>query len=376
MAGIYFHIPFCKQACHYCDFHFSTNFRNVTQLVYAMKVELRLRADYVDSELIETIYFGGGTPSAIPPHLIGELIDEVRQIHEVSKDAEISLEANPDDLTKENLQAWKSYGINRLSIGVQSFVDEHLKFMNRAHNSEEAINGLTWAKEIGITNITMDLIYGIPNMTMEQWHSNLQTFFDLDLPHLSAYGLTIEDQTHLGHLVKTHQVQTEKDSNYNVQFEYLMNATQAQGFDHYEISNFGKPGFYSGHNTAYWLGKKYVGIGPSAHSFNGKERSWNVASNMKYTKLLKEEKLPSEIENLSINDQFNEYVLTRLRTIWGIETRQIKTQFGDKFQNILNSSITPYVRSGHVLFDGVSYTLSTEGKYLADKISSDLFVID
>ncbi len=376
MAGIYIHIPFCKQACHYCDFHFSTNFRNVNELVKAMKVELNLQSHYMGDEKIHTIYFGGGTPSAIPTHLIGELIDEVKRLHRVSKEAEISLEANPDDLTKENLADWKSFGINRLSVGVQSFVNEHLVWMNRAHTSTEAINGLTWAKEIGITNITMDLIYGIPNMTMDQWKSNLQTFFDLDLPHLSAYGLTIEEQTHLGHLVKTNQVQTEKDANYNLQFEYLMTQTQKQGFDHYEISNFGKPGFYSRHNTAYWLGEKYAGIGPSAHSFNGEERRWNVASNMKYMTMLNKKELPSEVEKLSKKDQFNEYVLTRLRTIWGIDTNQIINQFGADFQNNLKSSVQPYIRSGHVVFNGNSYVLSNEGKYLADKISSDLFVVD
>lgn len=376
MAGIYIHIPFCKQACHYCDFHFSTNLRNVEDVVGAMKMELNLQSNYMDNEVIQTIYFGGGTPSAIPVHLIGELIDTVKQLHQVDVNAEISLEANPDDLTKENLEAWKSFGVNRLSVGVQSFVDEHLVWMNRAHTSTEAINGLTWAKEVGFSNITMDLIYGIPGMSMKQWESNLQTFFDLDLPHLSAYGLTIEDQTHLGHLVKTKQVYIEKDENYNLQFEYLMNQTQNHGFAHYEISNFGKPGFQSRHNTAYWLGEKYAGIGPSAHAFNGKERRWNVASNMKYIKLLHTKELPSEVEQLSENDQFNEYVLIRLRTIWGIDERQIKTQFGEKFQNILKSTIRPYMDSGHVIFRDDLYTLSRKGKYLADKISSDLFVID
>ena len=202
MAGIYFHIPFCKQACHYCDFHFSTNFRNVKELVKSMQLELKLRANYLGGEDISTIYFGGGTPSSIPHHLIGELISQVRNVHHVLEDVEISLEANPDDLTYENIHSWKAAGVNRLSVGVQSFVDEHLQWMNRAHNKAQAIQGLQWAQEIGIDNITMDLIYGIPGMTMDQWKSNLKTFFDLKLPHLSAYGLTIEAQTHLGHLVK------------------------------------------------------------------------------------------------------------------------------------------------------------------------------
>ena len=376
MAGIYFHIPFCKQACHYCDFHFSTNFRNVDALIQAMQLELNLQKDYLKGEKVNTIYFGGGTPSSIPNHFIDELIQKVKSLHSVSEKAEISLEANPDDLTEENIKSWKKAGVNRLSVGVQSFYDSHLKWMNRAHNQNQALAGLKLAKELGITNITMDLIYGIPNMTMSEWEQNLETFFELDLPHLSAYGLTIESQTHLGHLVNTNQVKTEKDTKYNAQFEMLMKQTLAHGFDHYEISNFGKPGFYSKHNTAYWFGEKYVGIGPSAHSFNGVERQWNVASNMKYVKSLNQNRLAAEVECLSVNDQYNEYILTRLRTKWGIDQNQIKTQFGAKFQNNLNSLIQPYLASNHVLKIADSYVLSTEGKYLADKISSDLFIVD
>jgi oxygen-independent coproporphyrinogen-3 oxidase len=259
---------------------------------------------------------------------------------------------------------------------VQSFVDEHLVWMNRAHNKEQAISGLNWAKEAGISNITMDLIYGIPGMTMNQWKNNLELFFELELPHLSAYGLTIESQTHLGHLVKTHQVKTEVDEMYNEQFEYLMEAAKKHGFDHYEISNFGKPGLYSRHNTAYWLGEKYVGIGPSAHSFNGKERSWAVSSNMKYVKMIGKGIVPAEVEQLTQNDRFNEYILTRLRTIWGVDLNQIKTQFGANFQNILKMNIAPFIASGDVFQRENSYVLSTQGKYLADKISSDLFIID
>tara|TARA_R110002050_G_scaffold244268_1_gene380898 strand:- start:53909 stop:55039 length:1131 start_codon:yes stop_codon:yes gene_type:complete len=376
MAGIYFHIPFCKQACHYCDFHFSTNFRNVGELVAAMETELTLQKDYLEGEIIETIYFGGGTPSSIPTPFIAQLIAQVKATHTVSDTAEISLEANPDDLTEEKIRAWKAAGINRLSVGVQSFFDVHLKWMNRAHNQTQAIAGLKLAKEIGITNITMDLIYGIPGMTMNEWKQNLETFFSLGLPHLSAYGLTIESQTHLGHLVRTNQVKTAKDDSYNQQFEQLMIQTKAHGFDHYEISNFGQPGFYSKHNTAYWFGKKYVGIGPSAHSFNGAERQWNVASNMKYVKTLNMNTLAAEVEVLSKKDQFNEHILTRLRTKWGIDQNQIKMQFGASFQNNLKSLIQPYLDSKHVLELENSFILSKKGKYLADKISSDLFLID
>ena len=375
MAGIYIHIPFCKQACHYCDFHFSTNFRNVTSLISALKKEVELQSNYLAGETIETIYFGGGTPSAIPVLEIDCLIKTIREIHPVIKKPEITLEANPDDLTTENLLAWKKAGVNRLSVGVQSFFDEHLVWMNRAHSQNEAIEGLKKAKEIGITNITMDLIYGIPDMAMQQWKDNIQTFLDLGLPHLSAYGLTIESSTHLGHLAKTNQITAVNDSSYNEQFEVLMNVLDANGFEHYEISNWGKPGLYSKHNTSYWLGKKYLGIGPSAHSFNGTNRHWNVASNMKYIQSIKQDKLPNEMECLSIADQFNEYVLTRLRTSWGIDSNQIKNQFGGAFQNNLHISIKPYIDSGHIVENQKTYVLTKAGKYIADKISSDLFIV-
>lgn len=375
MAGIYIHIPFCKQACHYCDFHFSTNFRNVSELILALKKEIQIQSNYLAGETIETIYFGGGTPSSVSVLEIEKLIKTIYEIHPVIKIPEITLEANPDDLSTTNLEGWKEAGINRLSVGVQSFYDEHLVWMNRAHNQAEAMEGLKKAKEIGFSNITMDLIYGIPGMTMALWQSNIQTFLDLGLPHLSAYGLTIESNTHLGHLAKTHQLAVSKDSSYNEQFKVLMNVLDANGFDHYEISNWGKPGWLSKHNTAYWLGKKYLGIGPSAHSFNGSQRQWNVASNRKYVQSLKQNILPQELETLSITNQFNEYVLTHLRTSWGIDSNQIKNLFGATFQNNLHISIKPYIASGHVVENQKTFVLTMAGKYLADKISSDLFVV-
>lgn len=376
MAGIYFHVPFCKQACHYCDFHFSTNFRGVTGLVKAMKKDLMLQSNYLEGEKIETIYFGGGTPSSIPPQFIDELIQEVRNLHVVVENPEVTLEANPDDLILANIQSWKKSGVNRLSVGVQSFFDEHLNWMNRAHNRAQAISGLKLAQNEGITNITMDLIYGVPGMTMEQWKENLKIFYDLKLPHLSAYGLTVETGTHLGHQVQTNQVKPQQDEAYNEQFQYLIESSAQQGFDHYEISNFGKPNFYSRHNTSYWLGKKYLGIGPSAHSFNGAERSWTVKSNLKYVNLVGKGRVPTEVEKLSLQDQFNEYILTRLRTIWGVDKNQIKAQFGMEFQNFLKVNIRPFVLKKWVIENENSYVLSNEGKYLADKISSDLFMID
>ena len=376
MAGIYFHIPFCKQACHYCDFHFSTNFRNVEDLVSSMKRELVLQKEYLQGEIVETIYFGGGTPSSISSSKIGELIDEVRSTFEVAENGEITLEANPDDLNRANLEAWKQAGVNRLSVGVQSFVDEHLQWMNRSHSAQQAISGLQLAKDIGFSNITMDLIYGIPGMTMEQWKANVEKFLVLGLPHLSAYGLTIESKTHLGHLAKTHQMNPEEDWTYNAQFGLLMDLMNSRGFEHYEISNFALPDQYSRHNTAYWFGTTYLGIGPSAHSFDGHSRQWNSNSNLKYIRSISEGGIPAESEILSVVDQYNEYVLTHLRTQWGISENQIKMQFGANFQNNIKLGMTPFLASGHLEKRGENYVLTREGKFLADKIAADLFKIE
>lgn len=375
MAGIYIHIPFCKQKCHYCDFHFSTNFRTSTDVVDAIVSELALRNLYLEQEVIETIYFGGGTPSAISNSALSAIINAVNDNFKVIPNAEITIETNPDDLSESNLQTWKELGFNRLSIGVQSFNDAHLQYMNRAHSGKEAVEGLRRAKSIGFSNITMDLIYGIPGMTSLQWAENIQQFLDLDLPHLSAYGLTIEPQTHFGHLVQTKQLVPEQDENYNHQFQYLIGELKERGYEHYEISNFAKPNEYSKHNTGYWQGMKYLGIGPSAHSFNGLERQWNVKSNMKYVSAIQNKALPSTIEELSVHDRYNEYIMTSLRTKWGIHLNKIKEQFGVEFQNNLKMGIQGFVASGHVLKEGDTYILSATGKHLADKIASDLFLV-
>lgn len=375
MAGIYLHIPFCKRACHYCDFHFSTNFRNVDNLISAMLDEIYLQKDFLKSEKIETIYMGGGTPSAVPSKYIKKLVDQLVQYYNVDEKAEITLEANPDDLTGENLKDWKKIGINRLSVGVQSFDDSHLQFMNRAHNQQQAIEGLKLAKKFGYKNITMDLIYGIPDMTIQQWEDNLQQFFELDLPHLSAYGLTIEPRTHYGYLLRERSLKMENDSVYNAQFELLMERAKENGFEHYEISNFGKPDYYSKHNTSYWFGQKYLGIGPSAHSFDGESRQWNVSSNLKYIQGVNAKSLRLEKEILTIEDKYNEYILTRMRTHWGVKTSDLLAQFGDVLTTGFRKNILPYVKSGHVINNSDTYILTKKGKYLADKISSDLFLV-
>jgi oxygen-independent coproporphyrinogen-3 oxidase len=375
MAGIYLHIPFCKQACHYCDFHFSTNFRNVENLVVAMLDEIVFQKDFLGGEKVDTIYLGGGTPSAVPSMYIERLINHLFQYHEVDTYAEITLEANPDDLIEDNLQDWKRMGINRLSVGVQSFNDLHLQSMNRAHNQQQALDGLQLAKKIGFKNITMDLIYGIPDMTMEQWQVNLNQFFELDLPHLSAYGLTIEPRTHYGYLLRKKSLKIENDIVYNQQFEVLMERAIEYGFEHYEISNFGKPDYHSKHNSSYWFGQKYLGIGPSAHSFDGVSRQWNVSSNLKYIQGVASKDLNVEKEILRVEDKYNEYLLTRLRTKWGVRTKDLEEGFGVLFLEDFEKNIQPYVKSGHVLNDSQTYVLTKKGKYLADKISSDLFLV-
>lgn len=376
MAGIYLHIPFCKQACNYCDFHFATHLKNIEPLIEAMKMELAMQVNYLNAESIQTIYFGGGTPSAIPSKYINELITTIKKQYVVDPNAEISLEANPDDLSFENIANWKTAGVNRLSIGVQSFVDEHLQWMNRAHNRDQAISGIARVKESGISNITMDLIYGIPEMTFEQWKTNVNLFLELDLPHLSAYGLTMEPNTPFANSVKRKESYMEDDQKYNTQFDWLIECLTEKGYDHYEISNFGKPNAYSRHNTSYWLGKKYLGIGPSRLFFNGYERSWAVASNSIYTKKIQQNISPYRIELLTINNQFNEYVLTRLRTIWGIDIQEINRIFGLKYYDIFITNITPFIKTKWIYKKENTYLLSQQGKHMADKISSDLFVID
>lgn len=373
MAGIYVHIPFCKQACHYCDFHFSTNYRNVSQLVESIVAEIHMQRSFFDNQRVQTLYFGGGTPSSVPYTEIAHIIQAVHDAFTIQGALEITLEANPDDLSLETLTRWKEIGVNRLSLGVQSFVDTHLRWMNRAHSASQAIAGIKRAQDLGLTNLTMDLIYGIPIMTTQEWHANIAQFMALDIPHLSAYGLTIEPDTHFGHLANKHQFNPAKDEEYNAQFRYLMNTARAHGFEHYEISNFAKPGHHSKHNSAYWFGAPYLGIGPSAHSYKDNLRFWNVASNLKYMQAIHNGKLPHEEEQLALSDRFNEYVLTRLRTMWGMDLNQIKNDFGVEFQNNVVLHVSPYIASGHVVKSGETLILTDDGKQLADKIAAELF---
>jgi len=313
MAGIYLHIPFCKQACHYCDFHFSTSLKKKDEMIFALIQELNLRKTEID-EIIETIYFGGGTPSILTNEEINLLIDTVYSLFDVIENPEITLEANPDDLSVTRIQQLASSKINRLSIGVQSFYNEDLQMMNRAHNADEAWDCLVEATKF-FDNISIDLIYGIPGMAMDRWKSNIQKVLDLDIPHISTYALTVEPKTALATLIEKGKIPTPDDGEAHEHFLALVSILENNGFVHYELSNFGKASYFSKNNSAYWLGKKYLGIGPSAHSFDGKNRSWNIANNSLYMQSIQKNELPNETEALSMQDMYNEYVMTGLRTI-------------------------------------------------------------
>ncbi|WP_431165896.1 radical SAM family heme chaperone HemW [Tenacibaculum halocynthiae] len=379
MAGIYLHIPFCKQACFYCDFHFSTSLKKKDELVHCLIKELVLRKNELQNEIIETIYFGGGTPSLLTASEIDQLLNAIYKNYNVIESPEITLEANPDDLSKEKIEVLAKSPINRLSIGVQSFFEEDLKSMNRAHNSKEAKECLSIATR-HFDNITIDLIYGVPNMSTQRWKENLQIAFDFGINHISSYALTVEPKTVLDSFVKNGKYPEPDETEAKEHFNILMEETSINGFVHYEISNFGKPGYFSKHNTSYWLGKKYIGIGPSAHSFNNTHRSWNIANNANYIKNIQLGKLPNEVEKLTKEDQFNEYLMTGLRTIWGVSLTKIKQDFGDVLYKKLITNSQKFINEKLLLIT-VSKTgnevlkTTQKGKFLADGLASDLFII-
>jgi oxygen-independent coproporphyrinogen-3 oxidase len=376
MAGIYIHIPFCKQACHYCDFHFSTSLHNKDAFLKALKREIALQKNYLSGEKIATIYFGGGTPSLLSAIELKEIFNALAENFDIAENAEITLEANPDDLTIEKIKMLKDNSVNRLSIGIQSFYDEDLKLMNRAHNSEEALHAVKYAQENGFHNITIDLIYGIPTLTHHHWRNNLQIAFALNVKHISAYCLTVEPKTALAHQVKTGQVKNVDEQHSSEQFEIMLEAMHANDFIQYEISNFCKDGSYSRHNSNYWLKEKYLGLGPSAHSYNGLSRQWNVSNNGLYIQSLEKEELNFEREELSTGQRYNEYVLTSLRTIWGTDLSHIVSQFGAGYLNHCLKEAEKYIQTEMVVNEENKLFLTDKGKLIADRIASDLFKIE
>lgn len=376
MAGIYIHIPFCKKACHYCNFHFSTNLSTMDALTAAIEQEITLQKAYLN-DTVHTIYFGGGTPSLLPPAIITRLLQQINNQFTVAADAEVTIETNPDDIQAATLHNWKQAGINRLSIGIQSFFEEDLQWMNRAHNAQQAQQAIQLAQEAGFCNITIDLIYGGPTLTDEHWQRNVQTAIDLDVPHLSCYALTVEPQTALEKMIAQHkkeEVDADKQSRH---FQLLMEWTAAAGYDHYEISNFARPGFRSKHNSNYWAGAHYLGVGPAAHSFNGSSRQWNVANNALYLQSIGNNTIPFEIEYLTVEQRVNEYIMTSLRTMEGLSLHKItEIQAGEQqvlTEEQIKKEAEKYLQRGLMVLENEKLIITPQGRFLADGIAADLF---
>jgi oxygen-independent coproporphyrinogen-3 oxidase len=375
MSGIYIHIPFCKQACHYCDFHFSTSLNRKEEMVLALAKEIQMRKNEFQYDTIETIYFGGGTPSVLTSDEINFLIDSVFENYEVGENPEITLEANPDDLSGERILELSKSRINRLSIGIQSFFEDDLKMMNRAHNSEESQKCLEEATKY-FDNISLDLIYGVPGMSNEKWKQNIEKALSFGVAHISSYALTVEPKTAMSKMIQTGKMQAPKDDVAQEHFMILLDTLETNGFIHYELSNFGKQNYFSKNNSAYWLGKKYMGIGPSAHGYNGVSRSWNVSNNIIYLKSIQEEKLPNEIEVLSIIDRYNEYVMTGLRTIWGVSLDRIEAEFGQMYSDHLHKRTQKFIDDKLLFIENGLLKPTKKGKFLTDGIASDLFILN
>ena len=376
MAGIYLHIPFCKQACHYCDFHFSTNTEIRDELIRAMGEEILLQRSYLASEALNTIYFGGGTPSLLRGDEIAYLMHCIKTTFDVHPEPEITLEANPDDLSAEKLAALKSNGINRLSIGIQSFDDDILRYLNRAHNSEAAMRSVADARSAGISNISVDLIYAIPGVSSDSWKRNIDTALRFQPQHISAYTLTIEEKTAFGNWMAKGKLVPVAEALAAEQMEIIVSTLSASGYRQYEISNFALPGFESRHNMNYWNGGKYLGIGPSAHSYNGTARQHNVANNHLYVRALREKRIPAETEVLQKEDQINEYILTTLRTDAGCDLRFLKSNFGYDVLALHERYLRELESQQLIAFADQHLKLTDAGKLLADKISSDLFLVE
>jgi oxygen-independent coproporphyrinogen-3 oxidase len=372
MAGIYIHIPFCRKACHYCDFHFSTNLSMMQNLVDAIILEIEKEKQYLSNAEIETIYFGGGTPSLLPQQSLFQILNAVAKNFKIANYPEITLEINPDDVSKKKLKELKQSGINRLSLGVQSFKNQHLKMMNRAHNSYQAIQSILMAQDLGFSKLNIDLIYGFNELTEKEWLNNLETFIQLNIPHLSAYALTIEEKTVFGVKAKKGEFKLPNENKQAEHFEILTSLLEKNNFEHYEISNFCKPGKESKHNTSYWYGKHYLGIGPSAHSFNGISRKWNVRNNAIYIKNMHNNLAVSEEEVLTEINKINEFIMVRLRTNRGILFEEFEKLFGHQAMTQLNKNLK---NIESLLIDNQKnrLILTKKGKLYADKIASDLF---
>lgn len=371
MAGLYIHVPYCHKACHYCNFHFSTSLKDMDKMVDSICTELLLRKDYLDQRLIETVYFGGGTPSILSSDNLSKIFHAIHDHYSIASSAEITLEANPEDITETSLLCWKSLGVNRLSIGIQSFQNEYLHWMNRNHSSEASIRCVTLAQKNGFENISIDLIYGLPTLTVDQWRAEIQTAISLNVPHISSYCLTVEEKTVFGNLAKKGALQPIPDEISEEHLIILIHELLAAGYEQYEISNFCKPAFESKHNSSYWQRKPYIGIGPGAHSYNDRERAANISNNSLYIKQIEKNEWTGSIEILSDIDQYNEYILTRLRTKWGITLIEIEAFSLPDIEKTIRL-LTQFVNEGFLYIKDDIYLLTTKGKLLADEITLQL----
>ncbi len=375
MAGIYIHIPFCKQACYYCDFHFSTSLKKKDPMLSAIKKELELRRSEVGDQELVSIYFGGGTPSLLRSEEIREILDTIHSLYRIGPDPEVSLEANPDDLDEARLKELSDAGINRLSIGIQSFYEEELRLMNRAHSSDQAHQSLEDSLKY-FKNISADLIYGIPGSNLEKWDRNLRKLVDYNIPHISSYALTVEPRTALKKFIEEGIIPEVDETVAEQQFMYMVDFLENRGFVHYEISNFGLPEYFSVNNTAYWKGEPYLGVGPSAHSFDGRTRSWNIRNNNLYIKAIEGDTIPRESEVLSKRDRYNEYVMTGLRTIWGVSLQRVGEQFGEQYKRYLQQQAEAYIQDHYLKMENDQLVATPKGKFLIDGIASHLFMLN
>ena len=383
MSGIYIHIPFCKSKCAYCNFFSLVSEKKINDYVNSLKREIVSRKDYLGGEKVKTIYFGGGTPSLLPTKYIDEILKNLNNNFDLVSNPEITLEANPDTIDKEQLFELKSLGVNRISVGIQSFHDDDLKYLDRKHDSRHALQIIDDLKCVGFEKLTLDLIYGIPTLTEEKWNKNLDIFFSTGISHLSAYALTVEPKTILGQRIEKGDLQDVNEEETVRQYEILVDRTKENGFEHYEISNFAKPGCRSQHNSIYWNDEKYLGLGPSAHSYDGNSRQWNISNLTKYIQLVNADTDPDtdadmgryyEKEILSKEDKFNEYVMTSLRTSWGCDIEKISAKYGSSYSEHFLKNVKKYLESGEMLKDFNTYRLTDEGMLFADGIAAELFL--
>lgn len=374
MSNLYFHYPFCKQACHYCNFHFSTNQKQVDQLWYSMQRELEIRFDEVKVPL-QSIYFGGGSPSLLPPNKIASLLERVKAQHSIHDSLEITMEVNPDDVTREYLKEIKQAGVNRLSLGIQSFQEKDLQLMNRAHTVDNALNALEWVSDIFL-NFSIDLIYGMPNSTLKEWEENLNKALEFNPPHISTYALTVEEKTALYHQVEKGEVLLVDEDEVKEQYDLMRNRLEELNFINYEFSNFGKEDFFSVNNQNYWNGRPYIGIGPSAHSYDGVSiRSWNVSNNHKYISSIEKGELDREEESLSKKDQYNEYIMTGLRKIEGLSLEYIELTYGKMYADYFEAQVSRHLKERNFFWDGDFLKITPKAKFLTDGLAADLFII-